>query len=137
MNKNDTLNLINTLSLAISQLSQQTELVVAPKVFAGVEFDVDKDRIDPYKYYGVKSSVIDCRGFIGREDYERGLVKAFSSSVITKGNCWNILDSDSYHELIEKIKHKTDSNGERSFRLYEFETRKDLFSWLTEGDDSI
>lgn len=75
------------------------------------------------KYYGFYSKNASCKGFIAREDFENGKFTAYCTEHITEGN--NFDSTNTFEDCLKML-------VSRGFQVYEFDTYKQLFKWLSE-----
>jgi hypothetical protein len=90
--------------------------------------DIDKIPIDEADirhgfYYGVRRG--DDRGFVVRQEWDRGDYIVFCADSFTAGNYWSQCRS---HNLRECIRSAAADSG---FHVYQFHTPEDLFLWLS------
>ena len=95
------------------------------KVVLEKEETVELTNVDPRKYYGVLRSC-GSKGFITRRNYREGLYSAYCCEGVTRANSWNLQDSDTLDSVIKKLIDIL------YFKVYEFDTAKELFTWLAE-----
>ena len=81
-------------------------------------------KVSSEKYYGIVNKQGD-KGLITRQDYESGDYLVYVADHITKGNGFGYRKSN----LKELLKVHVDSS---MFQVYEFDTHKELFKWLSE-----
>jgi len=79
---------------------------------------------DEEKFYGVRHTTFNDKGFVTRTSHQDGDYKALITEALTKGNCWDQFHSPTLEGLFQKI----DGN----FEIFEFETFKELGRWLIE-----
>lgn len=77
---------------------------------------------DPNKYYGIE--LWHDKGFILRKEYKEGSYTGIAADLMTQGNSWDGINSES---LPETITNALDAG----FSVFEFETSKELFAWLS------
>jgi hypothetical protein len=75
------------------------------------------------KYYGVLIAAE--KGFITRDNYERGQFVVRAISFLTKGNGWDDYDSDTLQEVCSQLIFKKN-------RVYQFDDEFELMAWLAE-----
>jgi hypothetical protein len=85
---------------------------------------IEASKVSPIKYYGVRDSVGD-RGFITRSEYESGDYIVLCVEEVTEGNGYYTDTTESLSELITSLVNL-------EFKVYEFDTYKELFKWLSE-----
>lgn len=85
---------------------------------------IEASKVSPSKYYGVRDSVGD-RGFITRSEYESGNYIVLCTPGVTEGNGYNVNTTESLSELITSLVNS-------KIKVYEFDTHKELFKWLSE-----
>ena len=85
---------------------------------------VEASKVSPIKYYGVLDSVKD-RGFITKSEYESGDYMVLGTDGITEGNGYYTDTTESLSELITSLVNS-------GIKVYEFDTYKELFKWLSE-----
>ena len=83
------------------------------------------DEVLAKKYYGAKSKE-GSTGFISQTEYMGGLYILIASRGLTYRNSWNLLCS---HHLGTAIKNLL----KQEFEVYEFDTPKELYTWLAEN----
>jgi hypothetical protein len=86
---------------------------------------VELSNVSNEKYYGV-SPDYDKKGFITKTDFNLGKYTVLSQRLLTKGNGWDSFDSQDLKTIIKKLISNT------LFTVYEFDTSKELFTWLAE-----
>lgn len=84
---------------------------------------IDVGQASQNQYYGVSNGVGD-KGFIARQEFEKGDFFAFLSHGITRGNQFNFRRTDNIHNMLSDMI----SCG---FAVYEFDTPSELFYWLS------
>ena len=77
------------------------------------------------KYYGIKESP-NWKGFITQSDYESNRFVTLCSEELTRGNGWEI------HNNCRSLKTLIERLLKSNFEVYEFDTHKELFKWLSE-----
>jgi len=85
---------------------------------------VEASKVSSIKYYGVLDSVKD-RGFITRSEFESGDYIVLSTVEVTEGNGYFTDTTESLSELITSLVNS-------GIKVYEFDTYKELFKWLSE-----
>jgi hypothetical protein len=89
------------------------------------EVTIELSKVSPDKYYGVLNRS-GSKGLITKRKYATGQYSAFCSESITKGNSWDMNDSDTITGLVKNLIELS------NFSVYEFDTSKELFTWLVE-----
>lgn len=77
------------------------------------------------KYYGVKEN-LGIKGFITQSDFDTNRFVALCTDEVTRGNNWPAFDG------CRSLKTLTEKLIKAKFEVYEFETYKELFKWLSE-----
>jgi hypothetical protein len=85
---------------------------------------IEASKVSPNKYYGVLDNAGD-RGFITRSEYESGDYIVLCTYGVTAGNGYYAETTESLSELVTSL-----VNSE--VKVYEFDTYKELFKWLSE-----
>jgi hypothetical protein len=85
---------------------------------------IEASKVSPTKYYGVHDTIGD-RGFITRSEFESGDYIVLCTVDITRGNGYNVDSTRFLSELITSLISK-------GIKVYEFNTYKELFKWLSE-----
>lgn len=94
------------------------------KVVKGNTEQVMVNSVSKNKYYGVKQ--LSSKGFIVREDYDKGNYKAYCANKLTNGNAWWIeKPTDSFVKFVDEL-------VEKKYEVFEFDTSQELFKWLSE-----
>ena len=87
--------------------------------------DINSDLLTTNKYYGIKA--FDGQtGFISQEGYYTGKYIALCSNTLTHRNAWDLLAKPELSKMIEGLL-------KRGFEVYEFDTPKELWSWLAKN----
>lgn len=89
------------------------------------EATVDVASVSGNKYYG--ATQLGAKGFIIRTGVNAGPYKILSNNHFTQGNGWS--GDTAYNGLAATIREHIRIGGE----VYEFETSKDLFTWLAQS----
>ena len=89
---------------------------------------VPVDQVSIHKFYGTENSTGE-RGFITRKRYDSGDFFARSLRALTNGNGWHNYSKPSLPELISCLKDRP-----TPWDVYEFDTARELFTWLLEGE---
>ena len=85
---------------------------------------VPASKVSQSKYYGIRDTIGD-RGFISRSEFDSGEYIVLCRVDITMGNGYNVDSTQSLPKLITSLV----SGG---IKVYEFDTYKELFKWLSE-----
>lgn len=85
--------------------------------------EVSVSNLSTDKYYGIKEV---SKGFISQSDYDSNRFIVLCVMGITLGNSWG---SYSNCRSLKTLTEKLISDG---FEVYEFDTYKELFKWLSE-----
>lgn len=93
------------------------------KVVQQAEDQVSIKKVHVEKYYGVTPNKT-TKGFIVREQYERGNYYAISMYRLTKGN--------RFHESMQSLPELIQTLVGYGFEVYEFDNTSELFTWLAE-----
>ena len=98
------------------------------KVKAINNLTVEPKNVNNKKYYGfsVAPHKQDNKGFIARLYYKCDKYRAFSTYSLTEGNGYD--QSDTLVGLVTKLE------ATEVFDVYEFDTSKELFEWLSCND---
>jgi len=87
--------------------------------------EVNVQRCDADKYYGL-SKAGSPRGFITRDDYDRGNFRAKVVRSLTRGNDWTFIQGPDLPAVLANAIAKS------KFTVFEFDTHKELMTWLAE-----
>ena len=82
--------------------------------------------LDINKYYGILNSLGN-KGFVVREDFNRGFFTIMCPDSMTNGNCY----SNGYTSL-NNLAIEVISIGHK---IYQFDTYKELFEWLVKKEE--
>lgn len=85
---------------------------------------VSVSQVDQSKYYGVERFQQECRGFVTRGDYNVGSFILAATESVTNGNGWTQYRDEDLGRMIRFIIKRR--------KVYEFDTAKELFKWLSE-----
>lgn len=85
---------------------------------------IELSNVNKDKYYGIIQG--GAKGFVTRKDYDQGVYYPLVCESVTNGNTWNIHINTELKGLVRNLISNT------SFTVYEFDTSKELFSWLAE-----
>jgi len=86
---------------------------------------VNVSEVDSDKFYGFVQNHTNLKGFISRISYCSGDYQAKAITDLTEGNSWPIHTRSNLKDAIDNLLNK-------NFTVYQFDTSKELFTWLAE-----
>lgn len=95
------------------------------KVIIKVENElVEVSNVDEEKYYGMQG-LHSNKGFVVQSQFKSGNFKILSSESFTYGNGWSDYENNNLISMFNRILKDNKT-------IYEFDTSKELFKWLSE-----
>jgi hypothetical protein len=86
---------------------------------------VNVSEVNSYKFYGFVQNHTNSKGFISRVSYGGGNYQMKAITELTEGNSWPSHSRSNLQGTIENLLNK-------NFTVYQFDTSKELFTWLAE-----
>ena len=89
---------------------------------------VDISEVSVSKFYGVDATSNGRKAFIVRSQQCTDKFVVISTHEMTDGNCYPSKVGNSLKQTIENLK----AGNDNAFRVFEFDTAKELFKWLSD-----
>ena len=91
---------------------------------------VDISEVSVSKFYGAEKTTDGRKAFIIRSQHSEDGFVVISTKEMTDGNCYPSYAGSTLKQAIVNLKAGSDNEFRVEFRVFEFDTSKELFKWL-------